>query len=226
MLATNDVAPSTNVSDNATNRALVDSVVYKPLCVAQSMNIQDNYAVAVNHFGLIAERYCSLVDSQSALDKSEFLLQVYRLLPELIAEASRLPLVSFDDDENEEQEAPMRKIRAETKMKEQEWGQLYDFLKEKLGDWNLYWMVFDPRTDNEAIHGSLADDIADIYRDLKDGIVLKGGNEVPASEIIFEWRFGFTSHWGSLLTSLPRAFVRGCERGKDVSEHDEEAGVC
>lgn len=54
-------------------------------------------------------------------------------------------------------------------------------------------MVFDPRTDNEAIHGSLSGDIADIYRDLKDGIVLKETNEVPASETIFEWRFGFTS---------------------------------
>ena len=40
-------------------------------------------------------------------------------------------------------------------------------------------MVFDPRTDNEAIHGSLSGDIADIYRDLKDGIVLKETNEVP-----------------------------------------------
>lgn len=160
------------------------------------MNKQDNYAGAVNHFGLIAEQYCSLVDSQSALDKSEFLLQVYRMLPELIAEASRLPPVSFDDDENEEQETTIRKIRDETEMKQQGWRQLYNSLKEKLGDWNLYWMVFDPRTDNGAIHGSLADDIADIYRDLKNGIVLREANEVPASEIIFEWRFGFTSHWG------------------------------
>jgi hypothetical protein len=118
------------------------------------------------------------------------------MLPELIAEASRLPLVSFSDDENEEQDASISKIRAETKTKQQEWRQLYDSLREKLGDWDLYWMVFDPRTDNEAIHSSLADDIADIYRDLKDGISLKEMNEVPVWEIIFEWRFGFTSHWG------------------------------
>jgi hypothetical protein len=101
------------------------------------------------------------------------------MLPELIAEASRLPLPSFGDHENEEQEASINKIHAETEMKQQEWGQLYDSLKEKLGDWDLYWMVFDPRTDNEAIHGSLADDIADIYRDLKDGIGLKETNKVP-----------------------------------------------
>jgi Domain of unknown function (DUF5063) len=102
----------------------------------------------------------------------------------------------FGDNESEEQEATISKIRAETKMKQQEWGQLYDSLKEKLGDWDLYWMVFDPRTDNEAIHGSLADDIADVYRELKNGIGLKETNKVPDGEIIFEWRFGFTSHWG------------------------------
>lgn len=160
------------------------------------MNIQDNYAGAVNRFGPIAQQYSSLVDSRSALDKSEFLVQVYRMLPELIGEASRLPLVRFGDDENEEQEATISKIRAETEMKQQEWGQLYDSLKEKLWDWDLYWMVFDPRTDKEAIHGSLADDIADIYRELKDGIGLKETNNVPDCEIIFEWRFGFTSQWG------------------------------
>ncbi len=160
------------------------------------MNIQDDYAGAVNCFGSIAQQYCSLVDSRSALDKSEFLVRVYRMLPELISEASRLPLVSFSDDENEERDATIRRIRAETEMKQQEWGQLYHFLKEKLGDWDVYWMVFNPRTDNEAIQGSLADDIADIYRDLKDGIGLKEANKVPACEIIFEWRFGFTSHWG------------------------------
>jgi len=160
------------------------------------MNIQDDYIGAINRFGLIAQQYCFFLDSRSALDKSEFVLGLYRMLPELIAEGSRLPLVSFRDDESEEQEATIRRILAETEMRQQEWEQLYDSLKEKLGDWDLYWMVFDPRTDNEAIRGSLADDIADIYRDLKDGIGLQERDKVPACEIIFEWRFGFTSHWG------------------------------
>jgi Domain of unknown function (DUF5063) len=115
------------------------------------MNIQDDYAGAVIRFGPFAQQYCSLVDSRSVLDKSEFLLRVYRMLPDLIAEASRLPLVSFPDEENEGQEAAIRKICIETEMKQQEWGELYEALREKLGDWDLYWMVFDPRTDNEAI---------------------------------------------------------------------------
>ena len=88
----------------------------------KSMNIQDNYAGAVNRFGPVAQQYCSLVDSRSVLDKSEFLLRVYRMLPNLIVEASRLPLVSFPDEENEAQDATIRKIRIETELKQQEWG--------------------------------------------------------------------------------------------------------
>lgn len=160
------------------------------------MNIQHEYSEAANRFGLVAQRYCSLVDSRSTLNKAEFLLQIYRTLPELVAEAIRLPLVEFEDDENEEQEASLRQIQTETRIKQEEWNQLYNDLKEKLGDRDLYWQVFDPRTDNEAIHGSLADDIADIYRDLKYGIGLKETNKVPPHEIIFGWRLAFYSHWG------------------------------
>jgi hypothetical protein len=149
-----------------------------------------------NRFVLVAQQYCSIVDSAATVDKTEFLLRLYRTLPELVAEAIRLPQVEFGEDEDEEQEASIRQIRAKTEIKQEEWGPLYNSLKEKLGNWDLYWQVFDPRTDNEAIRGSLADDIADIYRDLIDGIRLKETDQVPPYEIIFEWRLGFFSHWG------------------------------
>jgi len=40
--------------------------------------------------------------------------------------------------------------------------------------------------DTEAIHGSLADDIADIYRDLKDGLVLKETRRSQPEDLIWE----------------------------------------
>lgn len=66
----------------------------------------------------------------------------------------------------------------------------------KLGDWDLYWQVFDPTKDNKAIYGTLADDIADIYRDLKQGLILKEAHQAPPEDIIGDWRLGFYSHWG------------------------------
>jgi Domain of unknown function (DUF5063) len=160
------------------------------------MSMRHEFLDTANKFGLVAQQYCSFIDFAATADKTEFLLRLYRALPELVTEAIRLPHVEFGEDNDEELEASLRQIRAETRMKQEEWDRLYNSLKEKLGDWDLYWQVFDPRTDNEAIHGSLADDIADIYRDLINGIRLKETDQVPPYEIIFDWRLGFFSHWG------------------------------
>jgi hypothetical protein len=112
-----------------------------------------------------------------------------------------LPAVEFgeDDDEGDEVEDAEKlksQVQAKVQIGQVEWNHLYNALKEKLGDWNLYWQVFDPTKVSEAIRGSLADDIADIYRDLKDGINLQENDKVLPRDIIFEWRIGFYSHWG------------------------------
>jgi hypothetical protein len=46
------------------------------------------------------------------------------------------------------------------------------------------------------MHGTLADDLADIYRDLKKGLELKSRSEPPET-IIWGWRVLFYSHWGT-----------------------------
>jgi hypothetical protein len=73
---------------------------------------------------------------------------------------------------------------------------LYESLKIRLGDWDLYWLVFDPTKDSEAIRGSLANDIADVYRDVKEGLDCQDLDLALLSDAIWEWRIGFYSHWG------------------------------
>ena len=36
-------------------------------------------------------------------------------------------------------------------MTDDQWRQLYNLLKEKLGNWDVYWQVFNPITDKEAV---------------------------------------------------------------------------
>ena len=81
-------------------------------------------------------------------------------------------------------------------MREPEWGRLYELLKDKLEDWDLYWQVFDPTKDSEAIRGSLADDIADIYRDVKEGLDVHNPNLALRQDTICSWRVLYYSHWG------------------------------
>lgn len=68
-----------------------------------------------------------------------------------------------------------------------------------------YWDVFDPlnEEDTESVFNSLADDLADIYRDLKRGLLLY--NQGHIVEAIWEWRCNFDIHWGTHLVSAQRA---------------------
>lgn len=48
----------------------------------------------------------------------------------------------------------------------------------------------------------LWDDLADIYRDLQEGITLyERGDQESVSEAIWQWRFGYEHHWGYHLYS-------------------------
>jgi len=144
-----------------------------------------------DRFALIAQEFCSAVESAPNLGKVQMLNRVYRILPRLIGEATSLPDVELNGDEN-----PSNDNERQARRSHEEWQQLYNYLKQKLGDLNLYWQVFDPTKDNEAILGSLADDIADIYFDLKEGFGLRQKHQTLPEKSIWCWRFGFYSHWG------------------------------
>lgn len=161
------------------------------------MSQGDQAADVAERFASIARRYCHIVDSASLLEKPELLAQIYEVLPSLIDAAMHLP----DPDraevpkEFELSELPPDRLPA-SRITQDQWLALYRSLKEKLGESDLYRMVFDAVKDNEAIHGSLADDIAEIYRDVQEGLVLTGEKLALPQNAIWEWRTSFDSHWG------------------------------
>ncbi len=144
---------------------------------------------AFREFSLVAAEFCDVVDSASALNRVALLSRLYEILPRLICQGTRLPDFSVSDNDTDKGIGP-------TRMKEAEWGRLYESLKEKLEDWDLYWQVFDPTKDSEAIRGSLADDIADIYRDVNEGLDFHDPQLALQQDAIFGWRVLYYSHWG------------------------------
>jgi len=156
----------------------------------------DNANIA-SSFGGIARSFCAVVDSESSLDKGELLTRIYAILPKLIDGAIGLPDVELSDLDDQVERYGRAAYPVNIRRKEQEeWGRLYNSLKAKLGDWDLYHQVFDPTEDSEAIFGTLADDIADIYRDLKEGLDLSESPQPRPEDLIWGWRFSFYSHWG------------------------------
>jgi Domain of unknown function (DUF5063) len=70
---------------------------------------------------------------------------------------------------------------------------------------SYYGEVFDPLPfpSEEPVIGDLADDIADIYRDVVSGLrEYQAGRRAQA---VWEWGFGFRHHWGEHATGAIRA---------------------
>jgi hypothetical protein len=53
--------------------------------------------------------------------------------------------------------------------------------------------------DHEREMGDIADDLADVWRDLKPGLELYESNDLAAAAA--EWQFGFEFHWGRHATA-------------------------
>ncbi len=160
------------------------------------MKREEEHESASDRFALVAQEFCSVIESASTSSRTNLLLNIYPILPRLIAAAIDLPDVSIADEDEESTEPGRFQPSPNVRLTDEPWGQLYRLLKEKLGDWDAYMQVFDPTEDKEAIFGTLADDLADIYRDLKEGLVLREKKLASSPDIIFNWRILYYSHWG------------------------------
>jgi len=86
---------------------------------------------------------------------------------------------------------------------DKEWREVF----ERAGalPFNNYSSVFDPHSvpPETPVVGDLADDIADIYRDLSEGLSLYAADHIRESE----WAFvnSFRTHWGRHASSAIRA---------------------
>lgn len=135
----------------------------------------------------LAEEYCLLVESCDG-EKFDWLQQVSGLLVQIHAAVSAMEHAVADDDHRFIIDLDAR-------------FELYTHLKELLGERDAYWMKYDATGDNTHMSGSLADDLTDIYCELKSGLRLVEG----APEMAIEgWRKGYLLHWGQHLTDAQR----------------------
>jgi hypothetical protein len=139
----------------------------------------------VDDFAAAAERYCAFVDASDALHRDDLILRLQDHLVGLYSAALRLPA-------GEPSESNLRDVRHD------EWSRLNQRLALKLGDFDSYSFVFDPyELDSTPVVSSLADDVASVYQDLKDGLAtIEEGRDAAA----WEWRESFKTHWGRHAT--------------------------
>lgn len=152
---------------------------------------------AVLEFKQVALDYCSLVESQLEYLLPEFVILCQALLSKLYSKALVLP-----------EFMPTDPSIAESTISHDEWAKIFNALRAKFGKHDSYWLVFNPYFPgkDDPVQGSLADDIADIYRDLKVGLNCWGSDsKSKVEDSVWHWKFNFEQHWGRHLGEALRA---------------------
>lgn len=146
-----------------------------------------DYSENIERFAKIAERYCTWADASESDAEADM-----KMARELLAElyVSVIGINDIGCGEELEHTVPV-----------EDWKRILERFQKLPVD--LYWSVFDPLEEEPPVLCSLADDLADIYRDIKVGLIMfKDGHIVEA---VWQWRFDFSLHWAAHLTSAQRA---------------------
>lgn len=153
----------------------------------------------------VARRYCGLIDSVFDADAG-WLQQIARLLPRLHATVAALGEAADDTEHTLVADLDAR-------------FELFSHLRILLGERDSYWLEYDScGEDGHGPTGSLADDLTDIYCELKHGLRLldatpdsDGDGEDQARQ---GWIRGFRAHWGQHLVDAERHLYALLARGQ------------
>jgi len=135
----------------------------------------------------VANELCYFFDTVENKDKESILRFIQPILPLLYLKGSLLPNVSPQNPEVNERFVT-----------EEQWEKVFTVLRDKFGKDDEYWII-DPQYINETepLKASLSENIADIYQDMKDFILLMQKNTLAAREnAISECSLLLANHWG------------------------------
>jgi len=145
----------------------------------------------------LARRYCEVIETSSTENVS-WLKEVAQLLPRVHAAVGSI---------NGGAHEGVSGLAADLDKR----FELFTRLVKLLGDRDSYWLEFDSHDDSQMMTGSLADDLTDIYCELKHG--LRTVDENPADSI-HAWVEGFSRHWGQHLVDAQRHLSALASQGR------------
>jgi len=142
----------------------------------------------------VARSYCELIEHVEELSRGIVLDRLAVLLPRLVELAVQLPSVEPSDG-----------VAAEDP-RYGAWRERFVALNGTLGDLGDYWTTMDVHgvQEPEVVNLPLADDLADIWHDLRCGLSLADVSETVV-DAVWTWRFNFDIHWGNHAVEALRA---------------------
>ena len=155
------------------------------------------YSKNVIEFVTVANEYCSFVENNASFSQRQFVEKAQKIFSLLYLKASMLPDI---DDENAE--TPDKYVT------EVDYNFLLESISSKLGEHDGYLEVFDPNMQfsDAPLESSIAENICDIYQDLKDFIfAFRIGTVEIMTDALWECQNNFKEFWGQKLVNGLRA---------------------
>jgi hypothetical protein len=145
----------------------------------------------------VANEFCSFLEHSDEMETSDYLSRLQKLLPLLYLKASMLPEFEVESDED------LEKFVTELE---------YNLIQQKVlrhtGAGDDYQEVFLPgmQFSESALTASIAENVADIYQDMKDLILsFRTLNEMVMEQALAETQQNFVNFWGQKLVNCLRA---------------------
>jgi hypothetical protein len=147
--------------------------------IIQSTEFSDFYKSANN--------YCSFIENNTNLSTTSFLHALRHKLLNLYQTALMLQWINVRSD-----------VDFDERLDKVEFKKILLSIENRLDGSRYYWHVFDPTNDNdkEPVCGDLADDLGDIYKDLKRSIMIFNLSKKDCKEnALWQFKFDFDKHW-------------------------------
>ena len=144
----------------------------------------------------VAHEYCLFFERAGDYSRDDITGYFIRIAPLLYLKASMLPVLDVTDESFNERFVT-----------EEQWETVYKALRDKLAEHETYY-VLDHRHDTRQ--AGLADNMADIYQDMKDFVMLyQKGPTYARENAVYQIRELMGNHWGIiLLDALKECHIR------------------
>ncbi|HCC71895.1 MAG TPA: DUF5063 domain-containing protein [Bacteroidales bacterium] len=154
------------------------------------------YSKEVIEFTAVANEYCRFLEEASSTDGKNLLAVLQKLLPLLYMKSLYLPDIETKIDED-----------IEKFVREEDWQAIKNTLTFKIGAANDYLDVNpDKESTEELIYSDIAENLADIYQDIKDFLmVYRIGTVELMNDALRECKESFRIYWGQKLVNTIRS---------------------
>lgn len=135
--------------------------------------------------------FCLMIEHASKVENRRWLADIGRILPRI-----KLAMAQLDIPNSELKHFSLSDL--------DDRFELFCRLRQHLGEFDAYWLEYDPSTEREEMSGSLAGDFADIYFELRRGLNLLKSDAKNQKHALKIWQSGYTLNWGQRLMDAER----------------------